>query len=78
MVPRSKCKPSLCVVDIEIKSCYTRHGGNLVPKVTGLWTMGEIILRVTPAVVSSFKGLHPGQIHPSALDFIILKVNKLN
>lgn len=78
MVPRSKCKPSLYVVDVEIKSCYTRVGGNLVLKVTGLWTMGELILRVTSALVSSLNGLQPGHIHPSALDFFILKVNTLN
>lgn len=78
MVLRSKCKPSLCVVDVEIKSCYTRVGGNLVLKVTGLWTMGEIILRLSCAVVSSLKDLHPGQIHLSALDFFIHKVNTLS
>lgn len=34
MVLMSKCKPSLCVLDTEIKSSYTRLGGNFVLRVT--------------------------------------------
>lgn len=33
MVLMSKCKPFLCVLDIEIKICYTRLGGNFVLRV---------------------------------------------
>lgn len=56
MVLVSKCKPSLCVVGTEIKSCYTRFGGNLVLKVTVLGTTGQIVVRPTSAVVFPLQG----------------------
>lgn len=56
MVLVSKCKPSLCVVDTEIKSCYTRFGGSLVLQVTVLWTTGQLIVRPTSAVVFPLQG----------------------
>lgn len=78
MVLVSKCKPSLCVVDTEIKSYYTRFSGNLVLKVTILWTNGAD--RRQTNFCCSFpltRALHPGQIHLSAFDFFLLKVNTL-
>ncbi|OPJ70764.1 hypothetical protein AV530_017139 [Patagioenas fasciata monilis] len=56
MVLVSKCKLSLCVVDTEIKSCYTRFGGNLVLQVTVSWKMGQIVVRPTSAVVFPLQG----------------------
>lgn len=56
MVLVSKCKPSLCVVGTEIKSCYIRFGGNLVLKVTVSWTTGQIVIGLTSAAVFPLQG----------------------
>lgn len=68
MVLMLKCKPSLCVLDTEIKSCYTRLGGNFVLKVT-YFVDNEVDHGQT-----KFCQLPPWS-NPSAFDFFLLKVN---
>lgn len=56
MVPMFKCKPSLCIVDMEIKSSSTRLAGSSVLKVTAVWTAGQVVVTLTLPVVSPFQG----------------------
>lgn len=76
MVLMSKCKPSLCVLDTEIKSSYTRLGGNSVLRVIYFVNNGADH-RPTSANFPLARIPHPGQTHPSAFDFFLLKVNEL-